>query len=844
MSQKRFLHDQFYGLLPTDIDGLDMLIELALDLRWSWNHVADKIWKHLDPALWELTHNPWVVLQTVSRNQLERQLADPAFKGRIKQLIAEKEQEAVATTWFQQSHSRAPLTCVAYFSMEFMLTEALTIYSGGLGNVAGDQLKSASDLGVPVVGVGLLYQQGYFRQGLDQSGNQQALFPYNDPGQLPLMPLRLPDGEWLRLKIDLPGYPVWLRTWRVQVGRARLYLLDSNDAANLPVHRGITSELYGGGIDTRIKQEIILGIGGWKLLHALGLKPEVCHINEGHTAFAVLERANDYMKETGVSFEEALAVTRAGNLFTTHTTLSSSFDRFSAATIEQFLGVYARHDLGISLDRLMALGREHAGNENEPFNMGYLAFRGSGAVNGVSRLHGAVSRSLFGPIFPRWPTPEVPVGSVTNGVHMPAWDSELADNLWTKTCGKERWKGTLDHLERDICCLSDEVLWQFRNQSRDKLVKFIRERWERQLNISGYPTEMVEMARRVFNSNILTLGFARRFVPYKRTNLLLHDPQRLIQLLTNEQRPVQLVIAGKAPPRDEAGKSLIRQWIQFIQQYHLYDHVIFLSDHDIFLTEQLVRGVDVWINTPRYPMEASGTSGMKVLVNGGINLSVLDGWWAEAYNPEVGWAIGDGRQYGDEGTQDATDANTLYNLLEHEIIPEFYKRNKVGIPEGWVQKMRRSMATLTPRFSSNRTVREYTEKYYLPLGEKYLQRAANRGGQGVKIVNAQTELINRWDGLSIIDVKTAPIENGYLFHATIFLNGIDPEKVCVEVFANGEKGEEPERVKMTGTPRENYHEYNAEVSGGRPATDYTVRVISAYENISVPLENNLIRWQR
>ncbi|ELR71681.1 Glycogen phosphorylase [Fulvivirga imtechensis AK7] len=844
MSQKRFFQDQLYGFLPTDIDGLDMLIELALDIRWSWNHAADKIWKHLDPALWELTHNPWIVLQTVSRNQLERQLADPAFKRRIRELIAEREQEAIATTWFQQNHTHAPLTCVAYFSMEFMLTEALTIYSGGLGNVAGDQLKSASDLGVPVVGVGLLYQQGYFRQGLDQNGDQLAMFPYNEPGQLPLTPLRLPDGEWLRLKIDLPGYPVWLRTWQVQVGRARLYLLDSNDAANLPVHRGITSELYGDGIDTRIKQEIILGIGGWKLLRALGLKPEVCHINEGHTALVILERASDYMKEAGVSFEEALAVTRAGNHFTTHTTLSSSFDRFNAATIEQFLGSYARHDLGISLNRLMGLGRETAGNENEPFNMGYLAFRGCGAVNGVSRLHGEVSRRLFEPIFPRWPTPEVPVGSVTNGVHMPAWDSELADNLWTKTCGKERWKGTLDTLEQDICCLSDEALWQFRNQSRDKLVSFIRERWERQLNISGYPTEMVEMAKRVFNPKVLTLGFARRFVPYKRTNLLLHNPQRLIHLLTNEQRPVQLVVAGKAPPRDPAGKSLIRQWIQFIQQYHLYDHVIFLSDHDIFLTEQLVRGVDVWINTPRYPMEASGTSGMKVLVNGGINLSVLDGWWAEAYSPEVGWAIGDGKQYGDDVDQDATDANALYNLLEHEVIPEFYERNAADIPERWVKKMRRSMATLTPRFSSNRTVREYTEKYYLPMAERYLQRAANRGEQGIRIANVQAELNNRWYGLSFIDVKATAIANGYLFHASVFFNGIDPEKVCVEVFANEERGEEPVRVKMTGQPHEQYHEFSVEITTKRAVSDYTVRIVPAYENISVPLENNLILWQR
>ena len=400
MSKQTRVSHPIYSLLPTEVEGFDSLAELALDMRWSWNHATDGVWRTLDPILWELTQNPWVVLQTVSRDQLERVLADPAFRKNIDDLLRAKRQAAETPAWFQQKHPQAPLTCVAYFSMEFMLSEALPIYSGGLGNVAGDQLKAASDLGVPVVGVGLLYQQGYFRQVIDKDGAQQALYPYNDPGQLPITPLRQPNGEWLRLEIALPGYSVWLRAWQVQVGRVKLYLLDSNDAANFPAHRGITSELYGGGPELRLKQELLLGIGGWRLLRALGIKPEVCHLNEGHAAFAVLERARSFMEETGQPFEVALAATRAGNLFTTHTAVAAGFDRFAPALIEQYLGGYAEKKLGITLHDLLALGRQNPNDSSESFNMAYLAIRGSGAVNGVSRLHGKVSRHLFAPLFP------------------------------------------------------------------------------------------------------------------------------------------------------------------------------------------------------------------------------------------------------------------------------------------------------------------------------------------------------------------------------------------------------------------------------------------------------------
>jgi starch phosphorylase len=444
-----------YSMLPVEVEGFDSLAELALDLRWSWNHAADEVWRQLDSALWELTHNPWVVLQTVSRDRIERASADPGFRRRVDELIRARRLEMDAPGWFKQHHPRAPLTGVVYFSMEFMLSESLPIYSGGLGNVAGDQLKSASDLGVPVIGVGLLYQQGYFRQVIGDDGEQEALFPYNDPGQLPVLPVRRPDGEWLRLEVDLPGYSVWLRAWQVQVGRVKLYLLDSNDAANYPAHRGITSELYGGGPELRLRQELLLGIGGWRLITALGLHPEVCHLNEGHAAFAVLERALGFMEETGRPFETALAATRAGNLFTTHTAVDAGFDRFDPALIRRYLGGYAEQRLGISLQDLLALGRRNPADSSESFNMAYLAIRGSGAVNGVSRLHGKVSRKLFESLFPRWPEDEVPVGYVTNGVHMPSWDSAAVDDLWSEACGKDFWLGTTETAGRDIRCVSE-----------------------------------------------------------------------------------------------------------------------------------------------------------------------------------------------------------------------------------------------------------------------------------------------------------------------------------------------------------------------------------------------------
>jgi starch phosphorylase len=825
---------------------LSALTELGLDLRWSFNHSTDKLWEQLDPEQWDLTHNPWVILQTVSRERLQSVGADPEFQKLLAQRERERRDLKDADTWFKTAHAGSTLNTVAYFSMEFMLSEALPIYSGGLGNVAGDQLKTASNLGVPVIGVGLLYQQGYFRQEIDAQGQQQALYPFNDPSQLPITPLREKSGEWLRFTIDFPGGKLWIRAWEVRIGRAKLYLLDTNDLANSATNRGITSELYGGGPDLRLKQEHVLGIGGWRLLRALGLQPQVCHLNEGHAAFAVLERARSYMADNKVPFESALTITRAGNLFTSHTPVAAGFDAFAPMLIEKHFKNYAEKELSIPFEDLLALGRRDRRDLSEPFNMAYLAIRGSGAINGVSRLHGQVSRRLFQPLFPRWPEVEVPVGYVTNGVHMPTWDSAAADRMWEVACGKSRWRGTTENLEEDFRCVKDVDLWRLRNDSRQLLVAYVRKQLARQLASQGPAAGDSSVASDVFDADALTLGFARRFAPYKRPNLLLYDQQRLTRILTNTERPVQLILAGKAHPADLYGQALIREWIDFARRANVRTRVVFLNDYDVLMAERLVQGVDVWVNTPRRPWEASGTSGMKTLVNGGINLSELDGWWAEAYAPDVGWAIGDGKEHGDDPGWDAAEAQALYDLLEREVIPQFYSRDEQGIPRAWVKRMRESMAHLTPMFSTNRVVRQYTEEHYLPALAEYSKRAANHGQLGLDLLRWQQTIANGWASVRFGFATAHRQGDQYFFEVEAFLGDLDPEAIAVELFAESQEGGAPSRQKMNRDDRltggSNGFKYRLQIAAVRRAADYTPRLIPSHESAFVPLESPFILW--
>jgi glycogen phosphorylase len=831
---------------PLDATIWNALNDLALDLRWSFNHAADRLWEQLDPELWDLTHNPWVVLQTVSREKLQSVTADPSFQKLLTDLQQAKTRDEASDGWFQKAHPHSGVSTIAYFSMEFMLSQALPIYSGGLGNVAGDQLKAASNLCVPVTGISLLYQQGYFRQEIDSQGHQEALYPYNDPGQLPIRPVREPNGEWLHMVLPLPGFKLWIRAWQVQVGRAKLYLLDTNVPANPPEYRAITTELYGGGPELRLKQELVLGIGGWRLLRALGLQPEVCHLNEGHAAFALLERAGSYMQDSGQPFDVALSVTRAGNVFTTHTPVEAGFDRFAPGMLERYLRKYAEQKLSISFEQLLGLGRRDREDSSEAFNMAYLAVRGSGAVNGVSKLHGQVSRRIFQVLFPRWPEEEVPVTHVTNGVHMPTWDSAEADRVWEMACGKNRWRGTLANMMKDVSAVSDSDLWQLRADSRKILVDYVRKLYVRQLATRGASSEDLAQAELVLNADILTLGFARRFAPYKRPNLLLHDPARLLNILLNSQRPVQLVLAGKAHPQDAEGQDMIRQWVEFSRRPEARSRVVFLSDYDMLMAEHLVQGVDVWVNTPRRPWEASGTSGMKVLVNGGLNLSELDGWWAEAYSPDNGWAIGDGREHGDDPAWDATEAETLYALLEKEVVPEFYTRDEHGISSRWVARMRASMSRLTPSFSANRVVRQYTDERYVSAAAAFRQRAENRGSLGVDLVAWQARLAKYWPALRFGSATVQRQGEQYTFEVQVYFGDMNSEAVRAELYAEGEKDEAPVIQPMNRGERlageANGFTYTVVLAANRPAADYTPRLVPQYEGALVPLEAPFILW--
>jgi starch phosphorylase len=830
--------------LPSMPEGLEGLVDLALDLRWSWNHAADELWRKIAPDLWDKTGNPWLILQTVATSRLQGLADDASFRKLVDDSMAQHRETMEAPAWFQQTYAREPFS-IAYFSMEYGLSEALPIYSGGLGILAGDYLKTASDLGVPVTGIGLLYQQGYFRQVIDARGTQTEFYPSNDPGQMPITPVRDRNGEWLRVKIDFPGRDLWLRCWQVTVGRVSLYLLDSNDSINDPPDRGITSELYGGNPELRLQQEIVLGIGGWRLLEAMGIHPEVCHLNEGHAALAVIERARTFMINHHQSLEIALTATRAGNIFTTHTPVKAGFDHFSRELVSRYLVDYAGQ-MGLGLEDLMGLGRQDPGNAQEPLNMAFLAARGSGTINAVSRLHGEVSRRIFQPLYPRWPQREVPMTYVTNGVHMPSWDSASSDDCWTQTCGKGRWLSTLDTINADFKKISDECLWDLRMSETRQLIPYVRERLQRQLIATRASAELIAECGQSLDDNILTIGFARRFTGYKRPNLLLQNPERLERILNHPQRPIQLVVAGKAHPLDEEGKSLVQAWWEFSIRPQVRGRVAFLSDYDMSLAAQLVQGVDLWVNTPRRPWEACGTSGMKVLVNGGLNLSELDGWWAEAYRPEVGWGIGDRQEHGDDPNWDTREAEELYGLLENELIPSFYDRDSQGIPRGWVARMRASMAELTPQFSANRMVREYVDKLYTAAAGRYRRRTANDAREAMLLCQWRDVLIKSWHKIRFGNLKIQRQSDSYNLTVAVNLDDIDPKAVQIQLYADPPGDTEPEIHVMEtaeairGTA--GGYIYQVRIPAQRPVEHYTPRIVPYFDSAVVPLEIASIIW--
>jgi glycogen phosphorylase len=826
-------------------EPLARLSTLALDMHWAWNHAGDAVWKRVDETLWERTQNPWLLLQHVPFERLEHLAGDEDFLADVRALEESRERYRATRPWRPAGADALPR--VGYFSMEFGLNEALPLYAGGLGILAGDYLKTASDLDVPLVGIGILWQQGYFRQVLDPSGRQTELYPFNEPACLPVEPVLNHGCEQLRIPLRFPGRTILLRAWQVTVGRTSLYLLDSNDPYNAPADRGLTSALYGGNSEVRLLQEIILGVGGWRLVEALGLGVEICHLNEGHAAFVVVERAHRYMEQRLTTFREALWATRAGNVFTTHTAVPAGFDTFPVAEIETYRAYFEEYvrNLGLSWPEFLALGRQNPDDSNEPFNMAWLALRGSSWVNGVSALHGAVSRRLFAGLFPRWPVPEVPVGHVTNGVHMPSWDSPWTDALWTAVAGKERWRGDVSALEADVLRFSDQDLWRLRAVERADLVRYARERLLQKLARHGNLEAAARTAREVLRPDVLTLGFARRFATYKRPNLLLSDPAWLLALLTNAQRPVQLIVAGKAHPRDEEGKRLIEQWAQFAARPEARPHVVFLDDYDMRLAKEIVQGVDVWINTPRRPWEASGTSGMKVLVNGGLNLSTLDGWWAEAFDAEYGWALGERSEHPGD---DAREAAQLYTLLEEDVVPAFYERDEDGLPRRWMARMRASMANLTPRFSSVRMLQEYVEQAYLPASAACQRRTAPESAVAQELERWSAHLARHWPAIRVGDATKTVVAGQLTVSVPVHLGEIAKDAVQVQLYADPQDGRGPfvhpmaEAERVLDTPDSSI--YRATIETARPPEHFTVRVVPYHPDARVPIELPLIAWQR
>ncbi|MCL6526368.1 MAG: alpha-glucan family phosphorylase [Thermaceae bacterium] len=852
---------QTFNVVPSLPAPLEGLRRLAYNLRWSWNHDTIELFRRLDRELWEeVGHNPVLLLGRIEQARLEAAAADAGFLAHQERTLADLEHYLSAElTWFAQADRSWKSPMVAYFSAEFGLSESLSIFAGGLGMLAGDHLKSASDLGVPLVGVGLLYQQGYFRQYLNEAGWQQERYQDNDFHTLPLTLQRGPDGSPLRVEVNYPGRRVLVQVWQAQVGRVPLYLLDTNLEANTPEDRDITDQLYGGDLEMRLKQEILLGIGGYRVLEALGLNPSVYHMNEGHAAFLALERLRRLVQREGLSFAEAREAASAGLVFTTHTPLPAGHDHFPPELIERYLGEYAR-ELGLGLNGFLALGRKNPGDGRETFGMTTLALKLAAHANGVSRLHGQISRRMWQELWPGVPEAEVPIGHVTNGVHFQSWISLEMNQLFERYLGP-RWREEPADpaLWQEVWRIPGEELWRTHQRRRERLVSFARRRLREQLARRGATEAELEAALGVLDPEALTIGFARRFATYKRATLIISDPERLLRILSNPARPVQLVFAGKAHPRDEEGKRFIQQVAEFARQTAFAKRLVFLEDYDMAVARALVQGADVWLNNPRRPLEASGTSGMKAMANGALNLSTLDGWWDEAWQDAdpaepIGWAIGRGEDYPDPALQDRLEAEALYALLEQDVVPAFYERAN-GLPRRWLEHMKASIATLAPHYNTHRMVREYTQRCYLVEAGRGQALAENGYSRARALATWKDRVLAAWPQVRLEAVETSAegdlrVGQAVEVRAWANLGALTPEEVRLEVYV-GRLDSDGELVEARTTPMqvvkaEGPGRYLFQ-AGAVPCRmsglhGFSVRVLPVHPDLSTPFLPGLIVW--
>ncbi len=748
MDFRKMLHT--FTVVPSLTGELAALQRIAYNLWWCWEPDAISLFRRMDADLWQSTrHNPVEMLGILQQTTLETLQSDEGFMAHLKMVDEKLADYLQEKTWFQKNANGASAMRVAYFSMEYGLQESLPIYSGGLGILAGDHLKSASDLGIPLVGVGLLYRQGYFRQYLNNEGWQQEYYPENDFYNLPLILERDGNGAPLSFELEFGSRKFKVHIWRVQVGRVPLYLLDTNLEENSSEDRLITAKLYFGDQEMRMLQEILLGIGGIRALRVMGILPNVCHMNEGHAAFLALERIRLLMDKREVGFLEAREIVRAGNIFTTHTPVEAGIDHFPPELLDKYFTPYYK-TLGLIRDEFLGLGRQNPANSQESFCMAVLALKLAGYTNGVSQLHGEVSRKMWRNLWPELPEEQLPLTSITNGVHTRTWMSNQMASLLVRYLGTRWREDPADHNAwRRIAKIPDAELWRTRQSCREKLVDFARRRLKQQLVKVGATLKEISIAEEVLDPEVFTIGFARRFATYKRGTLLLRDLERLARILNNPEMPVQIIFAGKAHPQDHEGKELIRQIVQVSSQERFRHRIVFIEDYDMEVARHLVQGVDVWLNTPLRPMEASGTSGMKVAFNGGLNMSILDGWWCEGYQRNNGWAIGKGEVYEDTEYQNQVESRATYDLLEKEIVPHFYDRGSDGIPRAWVSTMKASLQSLCPVFSTERMVQEYLRNAYSPAYLQWSRFVADDLALALDLASWKERIFKAWPQVRI-----------------------------------------------------------------------------------------------
>ena len=865
-----------FNVSPSLPSKLEPLRKLAFNLHWDWNVETKELFRRLDRDLWESSrHNPVLMLGNISQARLQEVAEDDGFLAHMDRAVRQLDEYLQERTWYRKQRRKveeakartehipeaSALTlgssneCYAYFCAEFGLVDCLPIYSGGLGVLAGDHLKSASDLGLPLVAVGLLYQEGYFAQYLNADGWQQERYPVNDFYNMPLHLERNPDGSELRIEVEYPGRTVYARVWRVQVGTVPLYLMDTNIEPNNTDDHDITDELYGGDLDMRIRQEMMLGIGGVRMLKALGYKPTVYHLNEGHSGFLILERIRMLMQEEHLSFVEAKQVAQSTQVFTTHTPVSAGFDLFPPDKAMYYVGHYA-NVYGLSREEFLGLGRENTGDLSSPFSMAALALKTSSFVNGVAQLHGEVSRVMFHSLWKDLPIAEVPITAITNGVHARSCVAKLTQELYDRYLGPS-WseKGPEDPLWERVQSIPDEELWRNHERCRSEMVVFARERLVKHLRSRGASPTEIDQAHEVLDPGVLTIGFARRFATYKRATLFLRNIERIKGILFGDKnKRLQFVISGKAHPKDLPGKELIRDINHYARENGMASSVVFIPDYDIHVARLMVAGCDVWLNTPRRPREASGTSGMKAAMNGLPNLSVLDGWWDEADYVRTGWPIGHGETYEDPEYQDDVEANALYELLEKEVVPLFYERDAEGIPRRWIAKMKDAVRLNCPFFNTSRMVRDYAVRAYFPANERYFAMTANNYAPAKELAAWKQQLVQHWYNIKIesIDVSEPPqiqVNQSVSVKARINLAGLTPDDLQVELY-QGSVNADGEIVNGTSVVMEHQGEdqqgcsiYTTDIMYASSGLQgLSLRVLPKHENLSSPHELGLIRW--